>query len=80
MKNNELVIIGAGYLSSEGEGVDSFFNQINEGKKTTIIENYDPKGYLGKKGNRYLNKATKMYCNLVFQCLNENSVKEIVEK
>ena len=72
----ELAITGVGYISSEGTGIENFFRQVNTQSKTDIIDNYDPQGYLGKRGLRYMNKATKMYCNLAFQCINQNNLEE----
>jgi 3-oxoacyl-[acyl-carrier-protein] synthase II len=80
MKNFNIAITGIGYLSSAGVGEKSFYNLINNNLKTEILKDFDPQLFLGKKGNRYLNSATKMYCNLTYQCLEQNNLKQFTEE
>jgi 3-oxoacyl-[acyl-carrier-protein] synthase II len=79
MIDNNIAIVGSGYLSSNGSGKEVFFDKINNGKATTKIESYDPDEYLAKRGQRYFSDATKMFCNLSFQCINQNQIDKIIE-
>ncbi len=79
MSNNDIAIVGLGYVSSLGSGVKTFYNKIDQNLPTTKMNTYDPDGFLGKRGFRYFSKATKMYCNLAFQCIYQNKVNDIVE-
>ena len=79
MNNKDIAIVGLGYVSSLGSGKETFYNKVNQNLPTAIMETYDPDGFLGKRGLRYFSKATKMYCNLAFQCINQNHVNDVVE-
>ncbi|MFD0963082.1 beta-ketoacyl synthase N-terminal-like domain-containing protein [Pseudofulvibacter geojedonensis] len=79
MNNKDIAIVGLGYVSSLGSGKETFYNKVDQNLPTTKMETYDPDGFLGKRGLRYFSKATKMYCNLAFQCINQNKVKNVVE-
>jgi 3-oxoacyl-[acyl-carrier-protein] synthase II len=78
MANKDIAIVGLGYVSSVGSGTAAFYTKIKSDLPTEKMETYDPDGFLGKRGLRYFSKATKMYCNLGFQCLNQNKVDEVV--
>lgn len=80
MKNFNIAVTGIGYLSSAGTGEQGFYDLINNNLKTELLDNFDPQVFLGKKGNRYLNSATKMYCNMTYQCLEQNNLKQFVEE
>ncbi len=80
MRNVNIAITNVSYLSPDGSGIDTFYQQVNEGTQNTKIENYDPEGFLGKKGLRYVSASSKMYCNLAFNCLQDPSVKTLVEE
>lgn len=79
MNNKDIAIVGLGYVSSLGSGREMFYNMVDQNLPTTKMETYDPDGFLGKRGLRYFSKATKMYCNLAFQCINQNNVNDVVE-
>ncbi len=75
MRNTNIAVTAVSYLSPDGSGMDTFFQQINNGHSKKVLEQYDPEGYLGKKGVRYLSNSTKLYCNLAFKCLDHPNVK-----
>ena len=79
MIDNKIAIVGLGYLSSSGSGKKVFFDKINNGEMTTKIECYDPDEYMAKRGQRYFSDATKMFCNLSFQCINQNQINKTIE-
>lgn len=79
MIDNKIAIVGVGYLSSNGSGKEVFFDEINNEKETTKIETYDPDEYMAKRGQRYFSDATKMFCNLSFQCINQNQINETIK-
>lgn len=79
MIKNKIAIVGVGYLSSNGSGKEVFFNKINNEKESTKIEAYDPDEYMAKRGQRYFSDATKMFCNLSFQCINQNRISKTIE-
>lgn len=78
MNNNDIAIVGLGYVSSLGSGTETFYKTVNTYEKTSKMDNYDPDGFLPKRGLRYFSNATKMYCNLAFQCLNQNKIQDVV--
>lgn len=80
MRDINIAISNVSYLSVDGSGLDTFYQQINEGTKHTEIENYDPDGHLGKKGLRYVSSASKMYCNLAFNCLQHPNVQTFLNQ
>ncbi len=79
MNNKDIAIVGLGYVSSLGSGREVFYNKVDQNLSTTKMDTYDPDGFLGKRGLRYFSKATKMYCNLAFQCINQNKVNDVIE-
>lgn len=79
MKNNEVAIIGLGFLSPAGRGLEGFYRQINEGSPTEELESWDPDQYLGKKGLRYISNPSKLYCHLSFQCLENAGLQAALE-
>jgi len=79
MPNSNIAITQVSYLSPDGSGIDTFFQQVNKGSIQSKLEHYDPEGFLGKKGVRYLSNSTKLYCNLAFKCLQHPSIKLALE-
>lgn len=79
MNNKDIAIVGLGYISSLGSGNEVFYNKVEQGLTTTKMDNYDPDGYLAKRGLRYFSKATKMFCNLAFQCIHQNNLNSVIE-
>jgi len=79
--NKDILITAIGYNSPSGTGLESFIKQINSQHTETgkEIEVVDPQLYLGTKGIKFLNKATKMYCNVAFQCIEEQQLKQHIE-
>ncbi len=75
MRNTNIAITHLSYLSADGSGLEAFYNQINNGTQEKVIENFDPEGFLGRKGLRYLGNSSKMYGNLAFKCLEHPNVK-----
>lgn len=82
MKNNnkDIAIVGLGYVSSLGSGIDTFYNKVENSLTTAKMDNYDPDGFMGARGLRYFSNATKMFCNLAFQCMHQNNINAIVEQ
>ena len=78
MKELNIAITGIGYLSPDGFGKVVFDEQILRGFEKREFENFDPHGFLEKKGLRFIPKATQMYCNLAFQCIQQNNLAVII--
>lgn len=79
MEELNIAIIGIGYLSPDGFGKDTFDQQIQNGFNKQEFDNFDPHGFLEKKGLKFIPKATQMYCNLAFQCIQENHLEQVIE-
>lgn len=72
MNNQKIVVIGQGFNAPWGTGTENFQRAWLEPETISASathETYDPHGYLGKVGLKFIGKSTVMYCNLAFQCL-----------
>lgn len=65
----DITISSVGYTSAAGTGLETFWEQVQANNFQAGIGRYDPQGYMGAKGVRYLNRATLLYGNVAFQCI-----------
>lgn len=79
LNNKGIAIVGLGYISSLGSGKEVFYKKIKENLTSEKMDNYDPDSFLAKRGLRYFSKATKMFCNLAFQCIHQNKLGNLIE-
>ncbi|MFD2786740.1 beta-ketoacyl synthase N-terminal-like domain-containing protein [Hymenobacter rubripertinctus] len=68
----DITISSVGYTSAAGTGLEAFWQQVQSNGFTTSIRHYDPQGYMGAKGIRYLNRATLLYGNVAYQCIADH--------
>jgi 3-oxoacyl-[acyl-carrier-protein] synthase II len=74
INNFKGVITAIGFNSVCGTGQNAYYELVHTLPTEKKINTYDPEGYLGTKGIRFLNNATLMYCNLAFQCINNRAL------
>ncbi|NUN99869.1 MAG: hypothetical protein HUU01_04550 [Saprospiraceae bacterium] len=75
----DIAIIGTGFLSAAGRGLEAFYRQINEGMpEGSVLTDFDPDQYLGNKGLRFVANSTKLYCNVAFQAIEAANLTEAV--
>ncbi|BAP31985.1 beta-ketoacyl synthase [Chryseobacterium sp. StRB126] len=75
-----IVISAIGFNSSRGTEINEFLN--NSGNLTPssfIIEDHDPQKFLKPKGQRFLNKATLIYCNTAFQSIHNRDLSQYIQ-
>jgi 3-oxoacyl-[acyl-carrier-protein] synthase II len=79
MADKPLAVTGTGFISPQGIGDRRFLDTAG---KTLLaksrLDEYDPEGYLGKKGLAFLNNATKLFSSVVFQALSSGSLRDIL--
>lgn len=79
--NNNIVISSMGFNSAMGTDIGDFFNcTMDSFSPSVIIENHDPQNFLKPKGQRFLNKATLVYCNTAFQAIHNRELIRYIEK
>lgn len=77
----EIAIIGTGFLSPAGRGIEAFYNQVNNGlPEGSKLTDFDPDQYLGVKGLRFVADPTKLYCNVAFQCMEDAQLKGMLNE
>lgn len=77
MNNQKIVVIGQGFSAPGGTGIAHFQRAWLEPEMSPPSaphETYDPHGYLGKVGLKFIGKSTVMYCNLAYQCLESAGI------
>lgn len=82
--NNEIVITAIGFNAPYGVGKEVFWDKlgrpsIEHTSQEMIVEQHDPQQYLNPKGQKFLNKATLLYCNVAFQTIEERNLRAIIE-
>jgi 3-oxoacyl-[acyl-carrier-protein] synthase II len=88
MMDNQIIVSAIGYNSVYGTGESAYWEQFknqerNDGS-SAVIGVVDPQKYMNVKGQKYLNKASLIYCNIAFQCVDQrglaNYIKEFPDK
>lgn len=82
--NNEIIITAIGFNSPYGVGKEVFWDKMGQpttrgALQETIVKAYDPQNYLNPKGQKFLNKATLLYCNVAFQAIEERNLRDIIQ-
>ncbi|AZA53943.1 beta-ketoacyl synthase N-terminal-like domain-containing protein [Chryseobacterium sp. G0201] len=80
ISNNDIVISVIGFNSPYGTDIDKFFLQKEAETKSLIIEDHDPQKFLKQKGQRFLNKATLLYCNVAFHAIYKRDLKSKIDE
>jgi len=79
--NNSIVISAIGFNSPYGTEISEYVNDSGDHiLSSAIIEDHDPQKFLIPKGQRFLNKATLIYCNTVFQAIHKRDLTRYIEK
>ncbi|WP_426482974.1 beta-ketoacyl synthase N-terminal-like domain-containing protein [Chryseobacterium sp. R2ACT005] len=78
--NNDIVISIIGFNSPYGTEIDNYFFRKESETKALIIEDHDPQKFLKPKGQRFLNKATLLYCNAAFHAIHNRSLSSIINE
>ncbi len=76
----ETVIIGVGFLSPSGVGLEGFQKHLENPADTGKLNNCDPQGYLGNTGLKFVGSSTLMYSNLAYQCLAEATLLNRIDQ
>lgn len=80
---NKIIVSAIGYNSVYGTGAENYWKQI-QGKHhnlgSSVIEDIDPQKYLNSKGQKFLNKASLIYCNIAFQCIYQRNLTEFIQE
>ncbi len=77
----DIAIIGTGFLSPAGRGLEAFYTQANKGLPAdSKLTDFDPDQYLGVKGLRFVADPTKLYCNVAFQCMEDAGLMETLNQ
>ncbi|PWK17619.1 3-oxoacyl-[acyl-carrier-protein] synthase II [Arcicella aurantiaca] len=74
INNFKGAITSIGFNSVCGTGQNAYYELVHTLPSEKKISTYDPEGFLGTKGIRFLNNATLMYCNLAFQCISNRNL------
>lgn len=76
----DIVISVIGFNSPFGSEINNFLKLENEKfRESTLIVDYDPQKYLKPKGQRFLNKATLVYCNVAFQAIHNRQLETKIQ-
>ncbi|AZA83930.1 hypothetical protein C1637_13110 [Chryseobacterium lactis] len=78
--NNDIVISAIGFNSVSGTEINEYLSN-SEGRfpSSMIIEDHDPQQFLKPKGQRFLNKATLLYCNTAFQAIHNRDLMQYIQ-
>ena len=77
--HHEIIVSAIGYNSVNGTGADSFWKHLsNNNLGTAVIHDIDPQKYLNDKGQKFLNKASLIYCNIAFQCIYNRDLRGLI--
>lgn len=80
---NKIIISAIGYNSVYGTGAENYWKQvqpIHSHTGASSISDIDPQKYLNTKGQKYLNKASLIYCNIAFQCINQRQLQNFIKE
>ncbi|MGE8528787.1 beta-ketoacyl synthase N-terminal-like domain-containing protein [Chryseobacterium rhizosphaerae] len=76
----DIVISAIGFNSPYGTEIDEYLNNWgNLPLPSSIIEDHDPQKFLKPKGQRFLNKATLIYCNAAFQSIHNRDLGKYIQ-
>ena len=76
----DIVISVIGFNSPYGTEINDFLKSENvRFEKFNILEDYDPQKYLKPKGQRFLNKATLVYCNVAFKAIHDRQLESKIK-
>ncbi|RMZ59986.1 hypothetical protein D1632_10335 [Chryseobacterium nematophagum] len=76
-----IVISEIGFNSPYGTDINSYFSQVASKQISShIIEDHDPQKFLKPKGQRFLNKATLIYCNTAFHAIHKRNLSDEINK
>jgi 3-oxoacyl-[acyl-carrier-protein] synthase II len=81
MENN-ILVTAIGYNSVYGTGAENYWKQVQAGHShngPSVITDIDPQKYLNSKGQKYLNKASLIYCNIAFQCIYQRQLQDFIK-
>jgi 3-oxoacyl-[acyl-carrier-protein] synthase II len=71
-------VSAVGYLSSSGTGLSAFEKDWAELNLARNIAECDPQNYLGIKGNKNLSRASRIYCNVAYQCIESRDLAQVI--
>jgi 3-oxoacyl-[acyl-carrier-protein] synthase II len=78
--NNDIVISVIGFNSPYGTQIDNYFFRKESEAKALIIQDHDPQKFLKPKGQRFLNKATLLYCNAAFHAIHNRGLNSKINQ
>ncbi len=79
---NKIIVSSIGYNSVHGIGPENYWKQFEQGQSfdsCALIEDVDPHKYLNSKGQKFLNRASLIYCNIAFQCIHNRGLLEYIK-
>ena len=82
-RDTRVGIFDIGFVSSLGIGKEALTSYISSSEKISenfLQDSYDPEGFLGKKGLRYLNNGTKLISSMYFQLLKNNLLDHYIQE
>ncbi|OXA94826.1 beta-ketoacyl synthase N-terminal-like domain-containing protein [Flavobacterium hercynium] len=84
-KNNswdiDIAISEIGFNSPYGTEINTFFSEAEANPvRSLILDDHDPQEYLKAKGQRFLNKATLIYCNTAFDAIHGRNLTKKIKK
>ncbi|RNA63533.1 hypothetical protein D1631_17245 [Chryseobacterium nematophagum] len=79
--NNSIAISEIGFNSPYGTDIYRYFSEAPSlSMSSHIIEDHDPQKFLKPKGQRFLNKATLIYCNTAFHAIHRRNLSDKINK
>lgn len=76
----DIVISAIGFNSPYGIEINDYLNNLGDQPlSSSIIEDHDPQKFLRPKGQRFLNKATLIYCNVAFQSIHNRNLGKYIQ-
>lgn len=79
--DTHIAVSEIGFNSPYGTEINTYFSQAGvDNESSLIIEDHDPQKFLKPKGQRFLNKATLIYCNTAFHAIHNRNLAEKIDK
>lgn len=78
--DTHIAVSEIGFNSPYGMEINTYFSQARTNSSfSLLIEDHDPQKFLKPKGQRFLNKATLIYCNTAFHAIHNRNLVEKIE-